>query len=93
MGLLSSQLYDGLLIISSYLMSHLMIKIADLIKTIRNEKGISQEKLAHISNLDRTYISGIECHRRNISINTLEQIIEALEISNEEFFKRLTCTL
>lgn len=74
-------------------MPHLMIKIADLIKTIRNEKGISQEKLAHISNLDRTYISGIECHRRNISINTLEQIIEALEISNEEFFKRLTCTL
>ena len=72
-------------------MQCLMMKVADLIKTIRNEKGISQEKLAHLSNLDRTYISGIECYRRNISINSLEQIIRALEISNSDFFKRLSC--
>jgi len=72
-------------------MNELMIKIADLIKEIRTEKNISQEHLSHLSNLDRTYISGIECYRRNISINSLEKIINALNIPKSEFFKRLVC--
>jgi transcriptional regulator with XRE-family HTH domain len=48
---------------------------------------MSQEELAHISGLDRTYISGVERGIRNITLESLEQIIKALGIHNSDFFK------
>lgn len=52
----------------------------------RNLLGISQEDLADKSDLDRTYISGIERGKRNISVFTLKKITEALEVNIKEFF-------
>lgn len=48
---------------------------------------MSQEELAHISGLDRTYISGVERGVRNITLESLEQIIKALDLQNSDFFK------
>ena len=42
---------------------------------------MSQEKLADNSELDRTYISGVERLARNLTINSLEKIIKGLGIS------------
>ena len=56
------------------------------IRTIRLSQNISQEKLALKAELDRTYLASVE---RNISIVNLEKIINALEISFEEFFKNM----
>lgn len=60
--------------------------VGDRIKTLRNTRGLSQEKLALKANVDRTYLAGVEKGKRNISLKSLEKIINALEVSFEEFF-------
>lgn len=62
-------------------------KLGNRIKSIRLEKKISQEKLAHLSDLDRTYIHSIEKGERNISIVTIEKISSALNIRIHELLK------
>lgn len=57
------------------------------VKELRNNLGISQEALADLANLDRTYITSVECGRRNISIVNIEKIAIAFNISLNEFFK------
>lgn len=57
------------------------------IKQERLKKNISQEKLAEISSLHRTFIGGIERGERNISINTLLKITTALGIPIESVFR------
>lgn len=52
----------------------------------RNLLGISQEDLAFKADLDRTYISGIERGKRNISVYTLKKIIESLDLKMKDFF-------
>jgi len=54
--------------------------IAIKIKKYRKEKGISQETLANMANIDRTYMTDIENAKRNLSIKVLERIANALEI-------------
>ena len=44
----------------------------------REELGISQEKFAELCGLHRTYISDLERFQRNISINHIEKIADAL---------------
>ena len=56
---------------------------------MRIEKGLSQEKLALLSDLDRTYIPSIENGKRNISITVLEKLSNALDISVSELTKGL----
>ncbi len=48
------------------------------LKTLRKEKGLSQEKLAERSGLNRSYISGIEQGKRNVSLEVMEKLVEAL---------------
>lgn len=50
------------------------------VRHYRLTKGISQEQLAEECKLHRTYISDIECYRRNVSLETVRKIAEALEI-------------
>lgn len=56
------------------------------VKELRNKLGISQEELADIANLDRTYITSVECGKRNISIVNIEKLSKALNISLHDFF-------
>ncbi len=72
------------------LMRQRLIKyISTTIRYYRKSKVLSQEELAHFSGLDRTYISGVERGVRNITIDSLEQIIEALEVPQEIFFEKI----
>ena len=61
-------------------------KVGKRIKTFRNEKKLSQEKLALKADIDRTYLAGAEQGKRNISLKSLEKIVTALDCSFEEFF-------
>ena len=55
-------------------------------RELRNRLGISQEELAEMAGLDRTYITSVECGRRNISIVNVEKLAKALNVSLPLFF-------
>ncbi len=61
-------------------------KVGNRIKELRGKLGISQEELGFRSGVHRTYIASLEVGKRNISIATLEKIVNALEVSFSEFF-------
>ena len=50
----------------------------------RQEAGISQEDLADLAGLHRTYIGGIERCERNVSIDNIEKIARALKTDISE---------
>jgi transcriptional regulator with XRE-family HTH domain len=58
------------------------------IKTQRASLGISQEELAHRAGLHRTYISDLERGARNPSIESIEKLARALELSVSKLFER-----
>jgi len=61
-------------------------KVGQRIRELRKEQSLSQEALAYKSEVDRTYMTDVENGRRNISIEILEKIVVALELSVNEFF-------
>ncbi|MDR1917916.1 MAG: helix-turn-helix transcriptional regulator [Christensenellaceae bacterium] len=56
-------------------------KLGLRIRTLRMQLGMSQEDFAFLSNLDRTYITSIECGHRNISLQNLDKIANALKVT------------
>jgi transcriptional regulator with XRE-family HTH domain len=61
-------------------------KVGGRVRELRHELGLSQEALANKAGVDRTYMTDVENGRRNISVEILEKIIGALEISFQDFF-------
>lgn len=57
---------------------------AKRIREIRILNGLSQEKLAELSDLHRTYISSVERGERNISIDNMERLAIALGVDLRE---------
>jgi transcriptional regulator with XRE-family HTH domain len=64
-------------------------KIGIKIKALRIERKLSQEKLAGLSEIDRTYLQSIERGERNISLNVLMKISNALEISVSKILENI----
>ena len=62
------------------------VKVGQRIRELRNEIGISQEALANKAEIDRTYVTDVENGRRNISIENLEKLVNALQIEFKDFF-------
>ena len=56
------------------------------VRALRKSKGLSQEALANICNLDRTYIGGIERGERNVSLINIGKIAEGLGVPIRELF-------
>ncbi|PQP84182.1 XRE family transcriptional regulator [Paenibacillus sp. PCH8] len=65
-------------------MSELRQLIGTRIRAIRNAKGLTQQKLADIAGLDYRYIGALERGERNFSIDTLEKVLVALDVSINE---------
>ncbi len=61
-------------------------KFGNRLRQIRQNMGLSQEELAHLCNLDRSYVGGVERGERNISLVNIHKIADALNISPTEFF-------
>ena len=59
------------------------------IRKIRIERGLSQEKLAFLSGLHRTYVGAIERGERNVSFKNIEKIAKTLKVDLEELFRNL----
>jgi transcriptional regulator with XRE-family HTH domain len=61
-------------------------QIGRRIRELREKKGLSQEALAGVCNLHRTYIGLIERGERNLSISTVEVIAQGLAIPPSDLF-------
>lgn len=59
----------------------LHIVVAENIRNRRQSIGLSQEALADKCGLHRTYIGAIERGERNVTVNTLSRVAEALGCS------------
>ncbi len=57
------------------------------VKELRQSKELSQEALAHLAELDRTYIPSIEKGERNVSIEVIQKLSIAFCISISELLK------
>ena len=58
--------------------------VGENVARIRKEKKISQEQLAYLADIDRTYVGYIENAKYNVTISKLEQIAKALEVAINE---------
>ncbi|MFB5763947.1 helix-turn-helix domain-containing protein [Paenibacillus medicaginis] len=65
-------------------MSDLRQLVGTRIRAMRNAKGLTQQKLADIAGLDYRYIGALERGERNFSIDTLEKVLIALNVSLSE---------
>ena len=59
------------------------------LRSLRLSKNLSQEKVAELADLDRTYISSVELGKRNISIVNICRLAAALQIEIQVFFEDL----
>ncbi len=52
------------------------------LRKYRTELGLSQEKFAEKCGLHRTYIGSVECFQRNVSLENIQRIADALSIES-----------
>ena len=68
-------------------MDNILLHFGSNVKKARLEKGLSQEKLAELSSLHRTYIGMIERGERSISLRNIQVIANALDVSVSFLFE------
>ena len=67
----------------------LLVQFGARIRVLRQAKGLSQEVFAAQCGLDRTYISGIERGVRNVSLQNIKVIADALDSSLSDLMSEL----
>ena len=61
-----------------------LIALGEAIRRIRQAKGLSQERLALLSDVDRSYLGRVERGDNNAALLTLVRIASALEVTVAE---------
>jgi transcriptional regulator with XRE-family HTH domain len=64
-------------------LSDTLVRFGNQLRSVRKKNGISQEKLAEIAGLHRTYVSSVERGERNISLLNIVRLAEALGVSTK----------
>lgn len=57
------------------------------VQRLRNEQEISQEKLAELAGVHRTYIGMIERAEKNITLCNIERIAKALKVEIKDLLE------
>lgn len=70
-------------------MKSLSEQFGQLLRELRERKGLSQAELATDSDLDRTYISLMERGRRQPSLKTIFNLAKSLGVTPSYMMKRL----
>ena len=60
------------------------MEFGERLRAVRQTRGISQEKLAELAGLHRTYVSSIERGERNVSLVNIERLAAALGVAMAE---------
>lgn len=58
------------------------------LRRIRGERELTQEKLADLAGIDRTYVSALERKVYSASLDTIERLAEVLDVAPSELLKR-----
>lgn len=61
--------------------SQLRATLADNLRRLRKEQGLSQEALADNASLHRTFVGAVERRERNISLDNIGKLATALSVS------------
>jgi len=67
-------------------MEDICARVGFNIRKIREEKKLSQERLANLADLHRAYMGQVERGEKNIGVRNLEKIAKALKVSIKELF-------
>ena len=65
---------------------NVQLRFGEAVRRYRQMKEISQDEFAEMCGLHRTYISDIELGKRNVSLENIEKIANALNISISQLF-------
>ena len=64
----------------------ILVKFGKKIREVRVKRGLSQEALADIANVHRTYIGMVERAEKNITLLNIQKLSKALKIDIKELF-------
>ena len=65
----------------------ILAKFGKKIREVRTKRGLSQEALADIANVHRTYIGMVERAEKNITLLNIQKLAKALKIDIRELFE------
>ncbi|MCD1259744.1 helix-turn-helix transcriptional regulator [Paenibacillus athensensis] len=67
--------------------SQISMVVGENIRVLRQNRGLSQEKLALRASINTSYIGQVERGEKSPTIDTLEKIATALEVTVQDLFK------
>lgn len=67
--------------LSSERQHRVLVALGKAIREIRSSKGISQEKLALLADVDRSYVGRVERGDNNVAVLTLYRLAAALDVA------------
>lgn len=68
-------------------MDKIRAQLGERLRTLRKAQGWSQEELGARANLHPTYVGGIERGERNVSLNNMTKLAQALHVSMAELLQ------
>ena len=63
-------------------------RFGQVVKSVRERQGMSQEKLAELAEIDRTYVSMIERGKKHPTLKVASRIADALNMRLSEIIRR-----
>ena len=64
----------------------ILLAFGQRVQKLRKERNLSQEQLADLAGVHRTYIGMIERAEKNITLCNIERIAKALKLSIKDLF-------
>lgn len=63
-----------------------LIRFGQRVQELRKARQLSQEKLADIAGVHRTYIGMIERAEKNVTLRSISKLADALKVEIKDFF-------
>lgn len=73
--------------LSTHRQNPTLLSLGDTIRRLRRERGISQEALALLAEVDRSYVGRVERGDNNVAFLTLVKLAAALQITVTKLMK------
>ncbi|MBF0503078.1 MAG: helix-turn-helix transcriptional regulator [Candidatus Riflebacteria bacterium] len=65
----------------------ILVRFGRRVASLRKSQRLTQEILASLSGLDRSYVSGIERGQRNVSLKNIQALAQALDTTLDKLFE------